>query len=65
MGLSRNVEVLDFAGTLRERVVFQMKDDDQVTSDNASVWLPQERWEDFGRPVQLTVTIEPGDRLNL
>lgn len=29
------------------------------------VWLPQEDWLAMGEPREITVTIEPGDKLNI
>ena len=32
------------------------------TRQQVTIWT--EKWEDLGRPLQITITIEPGDRLN-
>lgn len=43
-------------------------DDEAVFSDDGDnpkfLHLPGEVWDDMGTPTQITVTIEPGDRLN-
>lgn len=35
-----------------------------IGSDGIFVTIPEGKWHDLGDPDELTVTIEPGDRLN-
>lgn len=42
-------------------VTFARQDDDTA---RCSVVLSEADWEDFGEPREITVTIEPGDKLN-
>lgn len=39
-------------------------DDVHFGSDSHAIFLPSGTWKDMDRPNKVTVTIEPGDRLN-
>jgi hypothetical protein len=52
-----------------ERFVFffsyeEAEMDDPATSTDRAFSLSREDWDEFGRPEVITVTVEPGDRLN-
>lgn len=47
------------------RVYFTQDVDDIDTDDRRSVFIPAELWVDLGEPTEITVTIEPGDQLNV
>jgi len=46
------------------RVTFVQPDEDRPGLTRSSLSLDVGAWEEFGRPDQLTVTIQPGDHLN-
>lgn len=39
-------------------------DNGDIGSARMSLRVPKDVWEDMGAPATITVTIEPGDRLN-
>lgn len=39
--------------------------EDRSESDHITVILPQSVWAEMGEPVEITFTIEPGDKLNV
>ncbi len=65
--LTKSRSVLDLAslGKDRLRLTFESNGNDQSVSQKTTVTIPAEKWEDFGRPTVITVTIEPDDLLNL
>ena len=46
------------------RVIYRHTDDDTYGPYAATLYLSGEDYLDMGRPPTITVTIEPGDRLN-
>ena len=46
------------------RVIYRHTDDDTYDPYAATLYLSGEDYLDMGRPDTITVTIEPGDRLN-
>jgi hypothetical protein len=45
-------------------VVFAQFDDD-TSEIRCSTTLVEQDWEDMGRPEQITIAVEPGDKLNV
>lgn len=60
--LAKSKQVLDHTGADPDGSQFFA--DSEVESNCAVLALTLEMWEDFGRPDQVTIVIEPGDRLN-
>jgi hypothetical protein len=61
--LEKSQKVLHTLYSGRDSVTFGYEDED--TGDEVAVLiLSINDWEDFGRPMTVTVTIEPGDLLN-
>lgn len=67
--LSKSVAVLDLTLVLHTRSVTFARIQVGAAEDNApgsvqSVEISHEAWKEMGEPKQVTVTVEPGDRLN-
>ena len=62
-GLTKARSVLDFSRGGTTHVTFASKDED-TGEVQRSVIIRLQDYEDMGRPEQVTITIEPGDRLN-
>lgn len=45
-------------------VVFGAHEDDESNHDRLFVTMPRQLWLDMGEPGQITVTVQPGDKLN-
>ena len=58
--LLKKQTVLELAKVTELRAIFTNPDDDSVSTAT----LDAESWEDMGEPTVITVTIEPGDKLN-
>lgn len=58
MTLQRSQKVLDFRSRVERAAQYGRPE------DAFEVHLPIAEWEDLGEPDQITVTVEPGDRLN-
>lgn len=64
MTLEKSVRVLSWAQEDDGVVWFNDYDEDHPR-DEFQVQMPAAVWTDFGEPCQITLTIEPGDRLNV
>ena len=55
--------LMEIEDPLAGRGTFVMRNDDD---DNVArrIQLLDDTWDEMGRPLEITVTIEPGDRLN-
>lgn len=65
--LSEHRTVLDFSDAQSDQhAVFEQKSDGLPGERDVfdQFWMPLEEWEAMGRPLQITVTIQPGDLLN-
>lgn len=65
--LSKTVSVLDRApvfATSADEAFAQRDEDHPYRYVPGVVRIERQKWRDFGCPDQVTVTIEPGDRLN-
>lgn len=61
---TKSIRVVEKTPGMRPgRVLFRQIDEDSLI-DTTSVSITTGDWLDMGRPDTLTVTIEPGDRLN-
>ena len=61
--LTKTQTVMEFDLVDSGHVYFSSKDDD--TSDRLRGFNMEENdWNDMGSPLEITVTVEPGDRLN-
>lgn len=60
--LTKSATVLDYAGVVGDGVKFTYTDDDTGEVTKGLV-LPWADWTDMGQPVEVTVTIEPGNTL--
>lgn len=54
-----NVRVIELS-----HVDVEAATDDRTDSASTTIYLPVAIWDDLGRPLRLTVTIEGGDKLN-
>lgn len=59
----RDQQVLTHIGSLGTREKFIRLDEGRLQGAMTRIDLSTEAWEDFGRPSELTITIEPGNRL--
>ena len=59
----RSATVLDLT-TLTAATATYTYDDDPDTTPAPTLTLPVDRYTGLGSPTQVTVTVEPGDRLN-
>lgn len=61
--LTKTRTVLDVlaAGTHSPQIPFSDQDDGYRSH---TLYFDRQVWEDMGRPLTITVTIEPGDKLN-
>lgn len=64
MQLAQTEKVLQLDQRGSGAVLFSTSDPDLPLSAWTTVEIPEETWQDMGRPSELTVTIRPGDRLN-
>lgn len=65
--LQSSCSVMVMTSTLSKRVFFREADWKEGAADRGSyrkVILDRSDWEEMGRPEEITVTIEPGDKLN-
>lgn len=62
--LTKTEVVLPYVGEGRYGGIEFVVADESGRSDGPIVTLSDERWQDMGAPKVITVTIEPGDRLN-
>jgi hypothetical protein len=60
--LAKSEQLLDHTGADPDGS--QFFSDPEVENNCAVLGLTLEMWEDFGRPNQITIVIEPGDKLN-
>ena len=51
-------------GSPLEGYVYFSRQPDEAGDLPLDVHLPREDWDDMGRPEVVTVTVQPGDRLN-
>lgn len=51
------------SGMESHRVIFSREPDEDGDVPHTH-YLPRDVWEDFGRPDTITLTVDPGDRLN-
>jgi hypothetical protein len=60
--LAKSEQVLDHVGASPDGS--QSFADPEGENECTELALPLQTWEDFGRPDQVTIVIEPGDKLN-
>ena len=61
--LVKTARVYDLEFTGGEGIQFVQRNDDTGEIDTLSI-IEKDTWLDMGAPYQITLTIEPGDRLN-
>ena len=59
---TRTIYQLNLALSTNARAAFDTDDEDDES--NRHVSMSVQNWNDMGQPNEITVTVEPGDRLN-
>lgn len=62
--LSRSRSLLDFFGAEGNVVDYAKKPEDMDDTHLRRIRITRALWEELRKPDQITVTIEPGDKLN-
>jgi hypothetical protein len=61
--LTKSRDVLEFLHGEGDEITFVHKGDEPSISHLNRQNIPRDMWEDLGRPETITVSIEPGDKL--
>lgn len=63
--LLKHEVVVGMVFATNESVCMRYYADEDASDGYPMVFFPRATWEDMGEPQEITVTLEPGDRLNV
>ena len=63
--LTKTTKVLDFYTETETELLFAQEADEDEVHGKTLYPLSKQDWEDMGRPEQITISIVPGDLLNV
>lgn len=64
--ISKSTLVLNYNFYTDQEVTFDNYDEDNLTNPHyLDIIITRRLWEDLGSPESITITIEPGDKLNV
>ena len=62
--LTKTRTIMERKMETKDVVIYHSEHDPEYDPQPRSLYLDRERYDDMGKPAVVTVTIEPGDKLN-